>query len=489
VRVSTKMTLGICGVSLLIGGLHGFSQLRQERTELREVIDREIRILGNAIQVSFQNALRDSQFSDIQGALDSLEGIAPDLDLFVFSPNGALRAQSAGSVDEPALESFAMRAMRTRTGVLDIDETRRWRATLGLPLVDDAGGNIGAIVLVRPLGEMRRDLASTGRGIALSLVALVAAITGLQAFLGTVWLTRPLTKIAEGMQHLRAGEPAVALGSRRSDEVGRLVTEFDALVADLRSAHERIAHEVESRLALEAGLQRVDKLVTIGQLSAGLAHEIGSPLQIMSGRARALIARDLNPEEVRKNAMILAEQSDRIAGIVEQLLSFARRRPARLAETDLAVPVKTILDLVTPAARRRRIGLEFHGRPDLPRVVADVDQIQQVVLNLLKNALAATADGGNIRIHLDFAALEATDGEIPAARLTVEDDGCGMTEDARAHVFEPFFTTRAAEGGTGLGLAVVRAIVQAHGGTVSVASQVGTGTRFTVDLPFHGGRT
>ena len=485
-RVSTKMTLGISAVSLLIGGVHGWRQMRQERLDLRNAVEREIRILGNAIQVSFEHALRDRQFTDIQGALDSLEGIAPDLDLYVYGPTGVSTALSAGAAQVPGFTTIARRVMSTGDMVLDVDTETSWRATLGLPLVDDGGTTVGAIVLVRPLGEVRRDLKDTRRNIAVSLALLVLAITGLEAVLGSILVGRPLTQMAAGMQRLRVGEPAATLESNRNDEVGRLAKEFDALVAELREARERIAREVDSRLVLEQALQRVDKLVTIGQLSAGLAHEIGSPLQIMSGRARALLAHDLGPDEVRKNALILAEQADRIAGIVEQLLGFARRRSARPVTTDLATPVRKILDLMTPAARQRRIALEFSCRPDSPPVVADIDQMQQLVLNLVKNALAATADGGRIAVSLDRATINAQGGPIPSARLVIEDNGHGMNEETRARLFEPFFTTRAGEGGTGLGLAVVHAIVEAHGGRIDVVSSPGAGARFTVDLPLRG---
>ena len=483
------MTLGISAVSLLIAGAHGWRQMRQERLDLRNAVAREIRILGNAIQVSFEHALRDRQFTDIQGALDSLAGIAPELDLYVFAPGGALTARSAGAATEAGFTAMAARVMQARDNVLDIDTDKAWRATLGLPLVDDAGANVGAIVLVRPLGEVRRDLHDTRRNIAISLVLLVLAITGLEAVLGAVLVGRPLTKMATGMQKLRLGEPAATLKTNRNDEVGRLAAEFDALVAELREARERIAREVDSRLVLEQALQRVDKLATIGQLSAGLAHEIGSPLQIMSGRARALLARDLGADEVRKNATILADQADRIAGIVEQLLNFARRRPVRPVTADLAAPVRTILDLMGPAARQRRIALEFSCRSDLPPVFADIDQIQQLALNLIKNALAATAEGGRVTVKLDLVALDTPGQPIPAARLEIEDNGCGMNEETRARLFEPFFTTRAGAGGTGLGLAVVHAIVQAHGGRIEVASALGKGSRFTVALPLQGVRS
>src|SRR5262249_16817768 len=154
-----------------------------------------------------------------------------------------------------------------------------------------AAGNImGAIVLVHPLSEVHRDLHDTTLNIVLSLVILVAAITALEALLGWVLVGGPLTKMAAGMRKPRAGGPTATLQTQQNDEHGRLAEQFDGLVAELREARERIAREVDSRLVLEQGMQRADKLATIGQLSAGLAHEIGSPLQIMSGRARALLA-------------------------------------------------------------------------------------------------------------------------------------------------------------------------------------------------------
>jgi two-component system sensor histidine kinase PilS (NtrC family) len=118
--------------------------------------------------------------------------------------------------------------------------------------------------------------------------------------------------------------------------------------------------------------------------------------------------------------------------------------------------------------------------------VADIDQVQQLVLNLIKNALAATPDGGRIGLRLDRAIIDGQDGPVPATRFEIEDNGCGMTEETRTQLFEPFFTTRAGQGGTGLGLAVVHAIVQAHGGRIAVASTPGVGTRFTIDLPLRG---
>jgi len=147
-----------------------------------------------------------------------------------------------------------------------------------------------------------------------------------------------------------------------------------------------------------------------------------------------------------------------------------------------------VLDLLEHAARRRGVTIEMECDPDLPRVVADVDQIQQIVLNLAKNALEASQPGGRIALRLSPWDLPVPGGtrRVPGVRLEVEDDGRGMSEEVLARLFDPFFTTRATEGGTGLGLAVVKSIVTAHGGQVTAASVPGRGSRITVDLPLHG---
>src|SRR2546425_1010953 len=391
-RVSTKMTLGLSATCLVIAGLHGIMQLRQESRDLRKAVEKEIRLLGTSVKVAVENALRDRQFEDIQQTLDSLDVIDPTVDFLIFDRQKKLKAQSPGSA---------------------------------------------------PAGFSE------------------------QAGFETIATGRPVLRFDEG--------------------VGAGAGEFDSLVADLRSARERIAREVESRNSLERGLQQVDKLVTIGQLSAGLAHGIGSPLQIMNGRARALLTRPHSPEDVRKNAEILADQTDRIARIVEQLLRFSRRRAVNLSETDLRRPVEAVLDLVDFSARRLGGSLELRCEEKMPPAVLDVDQIQQVILNLLKNALEATPPGGKITISIQRSVLEPREKgpRVHAARLVVEDSGCGMSPDVLDKLLEPFFTTRAAQGGTGLGLAVVKAIVLQHGGSVSAASTPGRGSRFTVDLPLR----
>ena len=491
-RVSTKLTLALSATCLLIMGLHGYRQLRDEDHDLRAAVERDVRLLGNTMRVEVENSLRDRQIEDIQGLLAATDRIDPTTDVVFFDPTGGLRAASPGAPADADLSRQAVEGSATGKTSFHFEENDDpGRAVLTLPLHATPGekpGQDGSLVLIRPLTEMKRDLVDTQRGIVVSVILLVLAVTAVSFVLGTMYVTRPLTKMARAMQQLRSDQWTSRLGDTRQDEVGMLSREFDAMVETLDEAGRRLTREVESRTSLERGLQHVDKLVTVGQISAGLAHEIGSPLQIMSGRARALLLRDHSPEETRKNVRILAEQTDRIARIVDQLLRFARRRPARFAETSLAGPVQTVLDLIEHTARRRGVAIELQVAPDLPPVVADVDQIQQIVLNLAKNALEASRPGGAIRIRIESSWLpvQGSSRSVPGARLEVGDDGCGMSEEVLDRLFDPFFTTRETEGGTGLGLAVVKAIVMEHGGSIAASSTPGQGSRFTVDLPLGG---
>jgi signal transduction histidine kinase len=256
------------------------------------------------------------------------------------------------------------------------------------------------------------------------------------------------------------------------------------MMTDLAEARQRLISEADAREALEMRLQRADKLVTVGQLSAGLAHEIGSPLQVVNGRARALAARTDLPPDVRRSAEVLAGQTDRIARIVEQLLTFSRQTVPAMAGVQLAAPVRDIVELFEPEARRHDVRLEFHCDDDLPAANVDVGQVQQVVMNLLRNAVCATRPKGYVRLFLTSGSVAKPSGPLqPSVSLVVEDTGEGIPDTLLPRIFEPFFTTRSHTGGTGLGLAVVKTIVDAHGGTIAVTSNPGEGTRFTVQFP------
>lgn len=490
-QISTKLTLVLGLVSSCILGTYGLSQYRQERGELITTAARDFRTLSAAIRVAIENSMRDRQVADVDEILESLEVGEPQIDVFVLDRTGALAAHSSGG-GRAAVEHFerALRRVSERGHeAVRFEEPGDALRIVGVfPLHGDDQSRIGAVAIVRPLPALNADLRRTLRSALVSSVVLIAAITFVGWLLMRRYVRRPLEALGAAMRDVREGDFGTALPAGRHDEIGRLSGEFNVMVRELAHARQALLAAVEERQRFEQGLQHVDKLVTVGQLSAGLAHEIGSPLQILSGRARALAARRDLPPDVARVARICEEQVGRIAGIVEQLLDLARRKSPHIAEIALDTPIGAIVDLLDGEARRRGVHLAYTCPADLPPVLADAAQVQQIALNLLNNALRATPRGGRVTLTLSLESLPTADGlhDRPTVLLVVEDTGPGIPASVRERLFEPFVTTQAAAGGTGLGLAVVKSIVDDHGGAIAVAPAPWGGTRVLVHLPAAG---
>ncbi|MES1208564.1 MAG: ATP-binding protein, partial [Pseudomonadota bacterium] len=294
------------------------------------------------------------------------------------------------------------------------------------------------------------------------------------------------------------GDLSRVLLAEREDDIGALANRFNAMTGSLREARQETSRGAEARLALETRLRQSEKLATIGQMAAEIAHEVGTPLNVIGGRARALDKKAADPEEVAKNADIIQAQVGRITKIINQVLAFSRKKGPTLTRVRLGAVVAEALDFVSETIRRQ--GIVTTVKPDLRsaapgrwEVPGDPDQIQQVCLNLLMNALHAMPAGGRLRVSLDVVARrkEGLDLSPPAeyARLEIADDGAGISAADRDNIFEPFFTTKDEGQGTGLGLAVSHGIVKDHDGWIEVESppaDAPSGTAFRVYLPLGG---
>ncbi len=224
-------------------------------------------------------------------------------------------------------------------------------------------------------------------------------------------------------------------------------------------------------------LYRAERLATAGQLAADAAHEIRNPLT--SIRSTIQYLQKSLKEDPERSAMVgdLLEETDRINAIVEGLLSLARPARLRLEAVDLCEVVPQTVRLVEPTARKGRVDIETRLPPDAARLRADPDQLKQVFLNVLINALQAMPDGGKLGVCV--TRLEAASGRF-RYRVEITDTGTGIPEEHREKVFDPFFTTK--PDGTGLGLSICHSILQGHGGEIDVESEPGKGTRVEIRL-------
>ena len=239
-----------------------------------------------------------------------------------------------------------------------------------------------------------------------------------------------------------------------------------------------VIHDRTEIRRLERDLARAGKLATIGTLASGVAHELGTPLGIISGRAEQLLARvatDEVSEPSRKALSSILTQVEKVSKTIRQLLDFARVRPIEAIALDSGQLLHSAAALLEYRFRQSTVTVSIDVPAALPKISGDIGQLEQVFVNLMMNAVDACQPGGRVRA--------SAHAEADAIVLVVEDNGCGIaTEDLDA-VFDPFFTTKKRGQGTGLGLSIAADIIRNHGGSMRIDSMIGSGTSVSVTLP------
>jgi two-component system NtrC family sensor kinase len=248
----------------------------------------------------------------------------------------------------------------------------------------------------------------------------------------------------------------------------------------------RLFESDQSKVRTILKLEQTDRLVSLGRLAAGVAHEINNPLAVINedaGYARDLLtipSANRSDGELLMHMDSIIESVDRCRVITRQLLGFARKVEVRIVAMDLPEMIESVLSLHRKEAEHRNIEVRVEVSEEIREIVTDRGKLQQVLLNLVNNAFQALDDGGRLEIVVSPAPNDAV-------RIAIADNGCGIPPEVREKIFEPFFTTKGEGRGTGLGLAISYGLVRKLRGSMSVTSEVGRGTTFTIELPAHGG--
>jgi signal transduction histidine kinase len=252
-----------------------------------------------------------------------------------------------------------------------------------------------------------------------------------------------------------------------------------AYLLDRQRQH--LAAERRQKELIVDQLRHADRLNVIGTLAAGVAHEIGTPLNVISGSAELIP--QAQPAELEELSRVIREQSDRISSIIRQLLDFGRRAGARGTSIDLNDLARASVALLRPIARKRGAEVVLREAGEPVRVTGNAGELEQVLSNLILNAMQAMPRGGTVSLEVGRASRPGDHGLRRFGTLSVADTGTGIAAEDLPRIFDPFFTTKGVGEGTGLGLSVSYGIIQDHGGAIEVDSVVGRGTRFAVLLP------
>jgi signal transduction histidine kinase len=351
---------------------------------------------------------------------------------------------------------------------------------VGAPVVDEAHG---AIELAQPLASRAEYI---WRGIWSGLASSVAMLMvgGLTVVLiGARVVGRPVSQLIHATRKIGEGDFNVLEAIRRGDEFGELAEALRSMSREIEAERLRTRREAEARIQALEQLRHADRLTTLGQLASVLAHEIGTPLNVIAGHGKLIAGGRMAADGIAESAAAIGEQSERITRIVRRILDYARRRPARRARLDAVDVVRQASALLQGLAIQRRVILDVTEPGTKALLDADPDQLQQAVTNLALNAIHASPPHAQVRLTLANVDRAVRGDEGYFVAISVHDSGAGVADDIRHRIFEPFFTTKPPGEGTGLGLSVVKDIVEDHGGFVEVLTGAAGGSVFTIYLP------
>ncbi len=253
------------------------------------------------------------------------------------------------------------------------------------------------------------------------------------------------------------------------------------LVASLQRTNRELQEANRRILDQQAAMVHAEKLSSLGRMAAGIAHELRNPLAVILGRAQIALTKlkqgqVIPPDQLQHTLAKIEEQTQRAERIIQSLSAYAREGTTEMASVNLHDLITDVLELVRPQVKMNQIEVRMDFATDLPPVRGSRDQLLQVFINLVVNAAQAMPEGGSV-------ALSARGLPGGAVRVTVADTGCGIPPENLPKIFDPFFTTKPAGEGTGLGLSIIHGIIEGHGGSIEVASEVGRGTTFTLQFP------
>jgi two-component system NtrC family sensor kinase len=349
---------------------------------------------------------------------------------------------------------------------------------------------LGGVAIAMSLEDEDNAVAALGRkttffsaiGVLLLAVAVGAFFRGR--------IIRPIGEIVAATERVAQGDLTHPIGMRRTDEVGLLAASFDQMTTSLGQAHdelrqlnESLERQVEDRTnalrSAQAQLIQSEKMSSLGKLAASVAHEINNPLAGILTYAKLLIRlheegelTEKARESCTRNLRLVQRETERCSAIVRNLLDFARQRPPSLKDIDVSTVVEEALSLLSHRLLMQNVSLQ-KDLPPMPLVKADFGQLRQSFVNIALNACEAMTKGGSLTV------VTRAMGTMVEVRMT--DTGPGIAPEHLSHILDPFFTTK--EKGTGLGLSVVYGIIERHGGTLDVQSQLGQGTTVVARLP------
>jgi signal transduction histidine kinase len=466
----------------------------------KNILDQNVRI-GQTIIQSIANALDAAN----ETALDSQEGVTLrqsfEKAARSYSENATLRELTLVGQNLEVIASvgtgFTARAMDddleqamaagevVRGFVWTRDETGKNRKALAIsaPIIQN-DKVIGGLKGVFSLQDMETTVSESQKIVLFYIVLDALVLIVLGSVLLNRYLVRPIQRLTGLTEEIAAGDLGQMLEPTGANEIGKLSTSLNRMSERLREDRENIDRYIQSLREANEQLKRTqeelvrsEKMASVGRLAAGLAHEIGNPLGVILGYVD-LLQKHLTTEGERADYLRrIEDEINKMNKVIRDLLDFSRPSPRDVGQIDVNRVVEECISLVSFQKTFQATTVSLRLKEKIPTIWMDPHQLQQVLVNLILNALDAMPQGGGLTVETHPAA------ESSGVEIRIEDTGEGIGAEDLYRIFDPFFTTKGPGKGTGLGLTICHRIVESWGGHVAVRSTLAVGTTFTVTLP------
>ena len=484
-RLGTRLTLYLSLIIIIVLSGYGYFHIMTRRDILIRKMKVEVRSVGSTLKVALEKISLPREMEYVQDLIDAVEEYERTLGVIVYHQGKDLIFRSGSLAETQPYLGWIKRSIQEDL-VLEEFMVYQKNPVFGytFPLKDKRGKNIGGVSILQHASFMEEDIRKAKWTIFFTILAVSGGTVGLVVFVTRKWINQPISQLMNGIEHLGKGHFDTRINLKGKDELSDLARSFNGMAVELKRAQERVIQEAEIKLELERSLRQSEKLATVGQLASGLAHEIGTPLNIIGGRAELIKRRLEDKEGAQKNLDIIVQQTERITKIIQQLLGFVRKKKPEQKSLKMDTLLEMTLDFLGHQIQKQEVRVVRELSHDLPPVMGDPDQLQQVFLNLILNAIQSMPEGGILRLSASSKGISKEgleNGQRQYVVVSVIDTGLGMEKEVVQNIFNPFFTTK--DTGTGLGLMVSQGIVQDHEGWIDVESELGKGSMFNVYLP------
>ncbi len=482
-RISTRLFLYVLGFIVVFGVTVGYVSVRDERNHLLSESRSRAWLFARTVAAVLKHYHPLGPAVDMETILAEVASDDPATVpiLRLYGPDGSpltFTCESCQTLPPIPHPTIVPEELSPAGREATVTQGRDNYFQVLLPVLDADGSFQGAVEVILPLRYVGRATAAAVRRFLLFGSVGFAALGVVLLLLARWGIAAPLMRLQEAARGLGAGDLSLRLKPSGVADIDELIAELNRMAEGIEEQHLRREQDHRRRFDLERGLRHAEKLASIGQLTSGLAHELGTPLNVIGGRTEQILGRLAPDDPSRKPLEAVLHQTEHIAGILNRLLSFSRKGRGDFAEFDLCAVVREAFSLCRLRSKRAEgeVALSTNLDKTTLSLAGDADAIGQLFVNLMLNSFQAMRGDGIVRVTASIG----TDDRV---QIVYEDTGPGIPAEDRLRIFDPFFTTKEVGEGTGLGLYIVANIVEEHQGEIHAGEGPDGGARFVITLP------